>query len=192
ACGANRTRTARPPSQGGGRKGWEANVRPKEHKWAVKQDVGGECARKHEAQEPLTAFCRDQRRERKEQTLTRGDPRLERGGEVSRGHSSDRGTHEQKGGPSEGPKERTEPIEALDAMMKQRTKQQGATTAVTTLDWQTTGQTRKALNPSECSEVVHPRVQDGSIPHGPTAGCGKPHVRSCGRVTGRNPRSPPR
>src|SRR6266849_3325210 len=77
-------------------------------------------------------------------------------------------------------------------MMKQRTKQQGATTAVTTLDWQTTGQTRKALNPSECSEVVHPRVQDGSLPHGPTAGCGKPHVRWCGRVPGCNPRHPTR
>src|SRR6266702_2690500 len=89
ACGANRSRTARSSPQGGGAKGWEANVRPKEHKWAVRQDVGGECARNHEAQEPLTAFCRAQRRERKEQTLTRGDPRLERGGEVSRGHSSD-------------------------------------------------------------------------------------------------------
>src|SRR5712692_9389550 len=89
ACGANRSRTARSSPQGGGAKGWEANVRPKEHKWAVRQDVGGECASKHEAQEPLAAFCRAQRRERKEQTLTRGDPRLERGGEVSRGHSSD-------------------------------------------------------------------------------------------------------
>src|SRR6266581_3121474 len=89
ACGANRSRTARSSPQGGGAKGWQANVRPKEHKWAVRQDVGGECASKHEAQEPLTAFCRAQRRERKEQTLTRGDPRLERGGEVSSGHSSD-------------------------------------------------------------------------------------------------------
>src|SRR6266852_473489 len=89
ACGANRSRTARSSPQGAGAKGWQANVRPKEHKWAVRQDVGGECASKHEAQEPLMAFCRAQRRERKEQTLTRGDPRLERGGEVSRGHSSD-------------------------------------------------------------------------------------------------------
>src|SRR6266849_2164288 len=85
ACDANRSRTARSSPQGGGAKGWQANVRPKEHKWAVRQDVGGECASKHEAQEPLAAFCRAQRRERKEQTLTRGDPRLERGGEVSRG-----------------------------------------------------------------------------------------------------------
>ena len=88
ACGANRSRTARSSPQGGGAKGWEANVRPKEHKWAVRQDVGGECASKHEAQEPLTAFCRAQRRERKEQTLTRGDPGAERRWGVSRGHSS--------------------------------------------------------------------------------------------------------
>src|SRR6266478_8312431 len=97
ACGANRSRTARSSPQGGGAKGWEANVRPKEHKWAVRQDVGGECASKHEAQEPLMAFCRAQRRERKEQTLTRGDPGAERRWGVSRGRSSDGETHEQKG-----------------------------------------------------------------------------------------------
>src|SRR6266849_6978218 len=123
ACDANRSRTARSSPQGAGAKGWQANVRPKGHKWAVRQDVGGECARNHEAQESLTAFCRAQRRERKEPTLTRGDPGAERRWGVSRGHSSDGGTHEQKGVSSEGPKERTEPIETLAAMTNDRTKQ---------------------------------------------------------------------
>src|SRR6266853_487333 len=88
ACDANRSRTTTSSPQGAGAKGWQANVRPKEHKWAVRQDVGGECARNHEAQEPLMAFCRAQRRERKEQTLTRGGPGAERRRGVSRGHSS--------------------------------------------------------------------------------------------------------
>jgi hypothetical protein len=88
ACDANRSRTARSSPQGAGAKGREANVRPKEHKWAVRQDVGDECASKREVQESLTTFCRAQRRERKEQTPTRGGPRVERRGEVSRGHSS--------------------------------------------------------------------------------------------------------
>jgi len=96
ACDANRSRTARSSPQGAGAKGREANVRPKEHKWAVRQDVGGEQASTSEAQESLTACCRAQRRERKEQALTRGDPGVERLREVSRGHSSVRGTHEQK------------------------------------------------------------------------------------------------
>jgi hypothetical protein len=104
ACDANRSRTARSSPQGAGAKGWKANARPKEHKWAVRQEVGDECASKREVQESLTTFCRAQRHERKEQTLTRGDPCVERGGEVSRGRSSDRGTHEQKGVSSEGPK----------------------------------------------------------------------------------------
>jgi hypothetical protein len=105
ACDANRSRTARLSPRGDSAKGREANVRPKEHKWAERQDVGGECARNHEAQESLTACCRAQRRERKEQTLTRGDPGVERRREVSRGHSSVRGTHERKGVSSEGPKD---------------------------------------------------------------------------------------
>src|ERR1017187_8734110 len=192
ACDANRSRTARSSPQGAGAKGREANVRPKEHKWAVRQDVGGEQASTSEAQESLTACCRARRRERKEQALTRGDPGVERLREVSRGHSSVRGTHEQKGVSSEGPKERTEPTEALDGMASDRTKQRGVTTTVTTLDWLTTGRTRKAPNPSECSEATRPRDREGSTPSGPTAVCGKPHVRWCGRVPGRNPRHPTR
>jgi hypothetical protein len=97
ACDANRSRTTRSSPQGAGAKGWEANARPKEHKWAVRQDVGGEQASTREARKSLTTFCRAQRRERKEQALTRGGPRVERRGEVSRGRSSDGGTHEQKG-----------------------------------------------------------------------------------------------
>jgi hypothetical protein len=104
ACDANRSRTARLSPRGDSAKGWKANVRPKEHKWAARQDVGGEQASTREAQESLTAFCRAQRRERKEQTLTRGEPSAERRGAVSRGRSSVGGAHEQKGAPSEGPK----------------------------------------------------------------------------------------
>jgi len=189
---ANRSRTARSSPQGGGAKGREANVRPKEHKWAERQDVGGEQASTREARESLTACCRAQRRERTEQTLTRGDPGLERGWGVSRGHSSVRGTHERKGVPSEGPKERTEPTEALDGMTDDRTKQRGATTAVTTPDWLTTGRTQKAPNPSECSAAIPPRDREGSTLDGPTAECEKPHVRWCGRLPGRNPRHPTR
>src|SRR6185503_2951802 len=78
ACDANRSRTARSSSQGGGAKERKTNVRPKEHKWAVRQDVGGEQASTSEAQKSLTTFCRAQRHERKEQALTRGGPRVER------------------------------------------------------------------------------------------------------------------
>jgi len=89
ACDANRSRTARSSPQGAGAKGRQANVRPQEHEWAVRQAVGGECASEHEARESLTAVCRAQRRERKEQALTRGDPLVERPWEVSRGRSSE-------------------------------------------------------------------------------------------------------
>ena len=105
-CDAHRSRTARSSPQGGGAKGWKANARPKEHKWAVRQDVGGEQANTREARESVTAPCRAQRRERKEQALTRGDPGVEKLREVSRGHSSAGGRHEQKGVPmqrAEGP-----------------------------------------------------------------------------------------
>lgn len=152
-------------------KGWQANVRPKEHKWAVRQGVGGEQASTREARQSLTASCRAQRRERKEQTLTRGDPRVERRGEVSRGHSSVGGTHARKGVPSEGPKELREPIERLDTRTRQRTKQWGATTTVTTPDWRTTSHTQKARNSSEGSEVSDLRRREGRTLEGPTAGC---------------------
>jgi hypothetical protein len=192
ACDANRSRTARLSPRGGSAKGWKANVRLKEHKWAVRQEVGGEQASTREARESLAAPCRAQRPERKEQTLTRGDPGVERLREVSRGHSSDRGTHEQKGVLSEGPKERTEPTRLLDGMTQERTKRQGVTTTVTTLDWQRTGQTPKAPNPSECPGLSSPRAWEGRLPCDPIAVCGKPHVRWCGRVPGRNPRHPTR
>ena len=192
ACDANRSRTARSSPRGEGAKGREANVRPKEHKWAERQDVWGEQASTREAQESLRACCRAQRRERTERTLTRGDPDPERGRGVSRGHSSVRGTHEQKGVPSEGPKERTEPTEELERMAEDRTKQRGVTTAVATPDWPTTGRTRKAPNPSECSQAIRPRDRDGRTLSGPTAVCAKPHIRWCGRVPGRNPRHPTR
>ena len=58
ACDANRSRTARSEPQGTGAKGPEANVRPKEHKWAVRQATGGEQASTSEARESSTALCR--------------------------------------------------------------------------------------------------------------------------------------
>ena len=56
-------------------------------------------------------------------------------------------------------------------MTKQRTKQWGATTTVTTLDWRTTGRTQRALNLSEGAEVTGLRRREGRTPEGPTAGC---------------------
>src|ERR1017187_10045357 len=171
ACDANRSRTARSSPQGAGAKGREANVRPKEHKWAVRQDVGGEQASTSEAQESLTACCRAQRRERKEQALTRGDPGVERLREVSRGHSSVRGTHEQKGVSSEGPKERAELTRVLGWMTKERTKRQGVTTPVTALAWLPVGQTQKAPTPPECSRLFGPRAWEGRLPRDPIPVC---------------------
>ena len=51
---ANRSRTARSFPRGGGAKGRAANARPKEHKWAGRQAVGGEGAGKHEARSSPT------------------------------------------------------------------------------------------------------------------------------------------
>ncbi len=192
ACGANRSRTARSSPQGAGAKGWQANARPKEHKWAVRPDVGGECASKHEAQEPLATFGRAQRREQKEQTLTRGDPAAERRWEVSRGRSSAGGTHEQKGVPmrrAEGPNranrgagtgdERTNEAAGRDncgrhpGLTNDRPKAEGP-------------------QPVGVFGVTGLCAWEGRPLDGPTAGCGKPHVRWCGRVPGRNPRHPTR
>src|SRR5439155_20835896 len=82
----------------------EGNRSTEGTQWAVRQGVGGEQASTREARQSLTALGRAQRRERKEQTLTRGEPPAERPGAVSRGRSSVRRTHEQKGVPGEGPK----------------------------------------------------------------------------------------
>ena len=114
------------PSTVGTRTGSEAESRGRagEHKRSPRVIDGDGRARRREA----TGWA-----------LTRRDPAAERRREVSRGHSSVRGTHEPKGVPSEGLKERTEPTEALDGMTEGRTKQRGATTAVTTPDWLTTG-----------------------------------------------------
>lgn len=60
----NRSQTARSSPQGAGAKGWEAHVRPKEHKWAVRQDVGGECATHREARASLTGCVRAYERKR--------------------------------------------------------------------------------------------------------------------------------
>ena len=192
ACGANRSRTARSSPQGAGAKGREANARPKEHKWAVRQDVGGECASKHEAQEPLAAFCRAQRRERKEQTLTRGDPAAERRWEVSRSHSSVGGTHEQKGVPmrrAEGPNRANHGAGSDDERTNEAAGRDncGRDPGLAN-DWP------KAEGPQPVGVfgVTGLRAWEGRPLDGPTAGCGKPHVRWCGRVPGRNPRHPTR
>ena len=56
----------------------------------------------------------------------------------------------------------------------------------------TAGQTQKAPDPSECPGLSSPRDWEGRIPCDPIAACGKPHVRWCGRVPGRNPQHPTR
>ena len=56
----------------------------------------------------------------------------------------------------------------------------------------TAGQTQKAPDPSECPGLSSPRDGEGRIPCDPIAVCGKPHVRRCGRVPGRNPQHPTR
>ena len=192
ACGANRSRTARSSPQGAGAKGREANARPKEHKWAVRQEVGGECASEHEAQEPLAAFCRAPRRERTEPTSTRGDPATERRREVSRGHSSGRGTHEQKGVPmrrAEGPNRANHGAGSDDERTNEAAGRDncGRDPGLAN-DWP------KAEGPQPVGVlgVTGLRAWEGSTLDGPTAGCGKPHVRWCGRVSGRNPADPTR
>ena len=192
ACGANRSRTARSSPQGAGTKGWKANARPKEHKWAERPAVGGECASKHEAREPLATAGRAQRRERTEPTLTRGDPGAERCWGVSRGHSSAGGTHEQKGvsmrraegsnranrGAGTGDERTNEAAERDNCgrhsgLTNDRPKAEGS-------------------QPVGVFGVTGLRAREGRPLDGPTAGCGKPHVRWCGRVPGRNPRHPTR
>jgi hypothetical protein len=189
ACDANRSRTARSSPQGAGAKGRKANVRPQEHEWAERQEVGGECASEHEAQESLTASCRAQRRERKEQTLTRGDPLAERLGEVSRGHSSE--DARRKPGRAKG--RRTRRSQASVWLGHERTDETaerdncGRDSGLTKR-----GPNEKVAQPARVSGMDWLRTGDGRPPDGPTAGCGKPHVRWCGRVPGRNPRHPTR
>ena len=191
ACGANRSRTARPSPQGAGAKGREANARPKEYKWAVRPYVGGECARNREAQEPLATCGRAQRRERTEQTLTRGDPAAERRWEVSRGHSSDRGTHEQKGVPmrrAEGPNRANRGAGTGD---KETNEAAGRDNCGRHPGLTNARPKAEGPQPGGVFGVPDLRAWEGSPLNGPTAGCGKPHVRWCGRVPGRNPRTRP-
>jgi len=189
ACDANRSRTARSSPQGAGAKGWKANVRPQEHEWAERQGVGGECASKREAQESLATSCRAQRRERKEQTLTRGDPPAERPGEVSRGHSSE--DARRKPGRAKG--RRTSGSQARFWPERERTDEAaehdnfGRDSGLTKQ-----GPNDEVAQPGRVSGMNWLRTGDGSTPERSTAGCGKPHVRWCGRVPGRNPRRPTR
>ena len=189
ACDANRSRTARSSSQGDGAKGWKANVRPQEHEWAVRQGVGGELASKSEAQESLTALCRAQRREWKEPTLTRGDPLAEKPGEVSRGHSSEEARR--KLGRAKG--RRTRRSQAKLWLGHERTDEAaahdncGRDTGLTMR-----GPNEEVAQPVRVSGMVWLRNGDGRPPDGSIAGCGKPHVRWCGRVSGRNPADPTR
>jgi hypothetical protein len=60
------------------------------------------------------------------------------------------GRTNQKASRSEGPKARPEPTVVLERATEERTKQRGATTAVATPDWPTTGPRPKAPNRSEC------------------------------------------
>ena len=72
------------------------------------------------------------------------------------------GRTNEKASRCEGPKARPKPTVALARMTKKRTKRQGATTAVATLDWQATGRRPKAPNRSEClsSLVCGPGKED--------------------------------
>ncbi len=189
ASEANRSRTARSSPQGGGAKGWQANVRPQEHEWAARQAVGGECASDHEARASLTAVCRAQRRERKEQALTRGDPRFERSGEVSRGRSSE----EARRKPGRAKGRRTRRSQAKLWPGHERTDEAAGHDNC----GRDSGRTKRGPNeegaqPVRVSGVDWLRTGDGRPPERSTAGCGKPHVRWCGRVPGRNPRHPTR
>ena len=185
ACDANRSRTARSSPQGGGAKGWKANARPQEHEWAVRQAGGGECASNHKAQESLTTVCRAQRREWKEQTLTRGDPLAERLREVSRGRSSEDAWR--KPGRAKG--RRTRRSQAKLWSGHERTDE-AAEHDNCGLD---SGLTKCGPN-EEVAQLVRVSGMDwlrtghGRPPESPTAECGTPHVRWCGRVPGRNPR----
>jgi hypothetical protein len=78
-------------------------------------------------------------------------PPLRGGGKSAEAIVAVEGRTNKKASRCEGPKDRTEPTTALDQMTKERTKQRGATIAVATLDWQTTGRRPKAPNRSECS-----------------------------------------
>ena len=192
ACGANRSRTARSSPQGVGAKGRKANARPKEHRRAARQDVGDECASKHEVRNSLTTCCRARRRERKDRTLTRGDPAAERRREVSRGRSSAGGTHEQKGVSmrrAEGPN-RAKP----GTGMGDKETNEAAGRDNCGRHPGLANDRPKAEGPQPVGVFVVPelRAREGRTLDEPTAGCGKPHVRWCGRVPGRNPRHPTR
>ena len=189
ACDANRSRTARSSPQGADAKGWEAKVRPQEHEWAVRQAVGGEGASEPEARKSLTAVCRAQRRERKDQALTRGDPLAERPGEVSRGRSSE--DARRKPGRAKG--RRTRRSQAKLWPSHERTDEAvahdncGRDAGLTKC-----GPNEEVAQPVRVSGMDRLRTGDGRPSDRPTAGCGKPHVRWCGRVPGRNPRHPTR
>ena len=121
---------------------------------------------------------------RKFMHLTRGDLPRESAGEVSRGRSSD----ESRGNP-----------EGAKGRRMQETMKTAVSRVVIRHD-RVSNETRspafdaaaRSVDPSEnvagmarCTSVTRVRVTCYS-----TAGCAKPHVRWCGRVTGRNPRGP--
>ena len=126
------------------------------------------------------------------QTLTRGDPAVERRWEVSRGHSSAGGTHEQKGVPmrrAEGPNRANRGAGTVDERTNETAGRDNCGRHLgLTNDWP------KAEGPQLVGVFGVPglRAWEGRPLDGPTAGCGKPHVRWCGRVPGRNPRHPTR
>jgi hypothetical protein len=91
------------------------------------------------------------RRERAERTTSREIPPLRGGGKSAAAVVALEGRTNKKASRCEGPKDRTEPTTALDRATEERTQPQGATTAVATLDWPTTGRRPKAPNRSECS-----------------------------------------
>ena len=153
---------------------------------------GASVLRTHEAQEPPATCCRAQRHERTEPTLTRGDPGAERRRGVSRGHSSARGTHERKGVSmrrAEGPNGANHGAGSGDERTNEAAGRDNCGRHP-----ELTNDRPKAEGPPPVGVfgVAGLRAWEGRPLDGPTAGCGKPHVRWRGRVSGRNPRHPTR
>ena len=121
---------------------------------------------------------------RKFTDLTRGGLRRESAGGVSRGHSSE----DARGNPSGAKGRRMQKArKVMASRVVSRDERAPSETGFPMLDEGQTrgGYTREAPGLARC---VKPRGIVAVCY--PTAGCGKPHVRWCGRVTGRNPRDP--
>jgi hypothetical protein len=116
--------------------------------------------------------------------LTRGDLRREIGGGVSRGRSS-----EESRGNTEGTKGRRTQ-EAKEAQKDRGVTRNGQERSKTQLLVSAKAQDGWMSSVSNRGWQGRPVVEEDKASESSTAGCGKPHVRWCGRLTGRNPRGP--